>query len=113
MQQEQQQWPLPTEPPKDSPPMAATSSPTPAPAPRISGAVPEELLCDTCAFWLWDKDETQTDGSVLRFGRCIIRAPAAVQPSYQRATWPKTEAKDGCGEHEDAPAPAPQAGRAA
>lgn len=70
------------------------------PADRVSAQVHTDLLCQSCQYWIWEKDETQNDGRVLHYGRCIIRAPSPPQqPSYQRAVWPKTEGLDGCGEH--------------
>jgi hypothetical protein len=62
---------------------------------------PVDLYCQSCAYWVWTKDETQTDNKVLHFGKCIVHAPSPAAPPYTRAVWPRTEGLDGCGEHKD------------
>ena len=77
----------------DKAPPPAHKAETPAPA------LAADMFCQSCGYWKWTKDETQKDGTILHFGKCIIHAPSPASPPYQRATWPITEGLDACGEH--------------
>lgn len=62
----------------------------------------EDLLCFSCIYW----NEYTKKPNEIQSGRCHCHSPKPVfevmgSDSYNKVSWPLTEAVDFCGEHKD------------